>query len=133
MSDTPPYNWVWLTERLIHTVHEEQLAEHGGAAGVRDAQLLASAMARPMQRANYGTPDVAELAASYAYGIVRNHPFVDGNKRSAFVALEVFLVLNGYRLEASDEACVITTLSLAAGDLTEDALTAWIRAHIQPL
>lgn len=132
MSATPEDSWVWLTERLIHAVHEEQLAEHGGAPGVRDAELLASALARPRQRAHYGTPDVSELAASYAFGIARNHPFVDGNKRSAFVALEVFLALNGYELVAGDEACVITMLSLAAGELTEDALVTWIRAHAQP-
>lgn len=132
MSSAANRNWVWLSEALIVAVHEEQLAEHGGPGGIRDRGTLASALARPQQKATYGDPDVAELAAAYAFGLARNHPFVDGNKRTAFVALEVFLFLNGFELTASDEACVLSTLSLAAGDTDEIALTKWIRTHIRP-
>lgn len=124
-------SWIWLSARLILAAHEEQLAEHGGPPGVRDMGMLESALARPQHRALYGTPDAADLAASYAFGLARNHPFVDGNKRAAFVALEVFLELNGWSLMASDEACVATILRLAAGHLGEDELAAWIRSHIE--
>jgi death-on-curing protein len=124
--------WVWIDPAVILAVHEEQLAEHGGAAGVRDAGLLESALARPRQMANYGEPDVADLAAAYAYGLARNHPFIDGNKRSAFVACELFLWLNGHRLTADDADCVLTMLSLAAGDMDEPTFAAWLRAHTAP-
>ncbi|MDH6591184.1 death-on-curing protein [Variovorax sp. TBS-050B] len=123
-------NWVWLSVRLVLATHEEQLAEHGGPAGVRDHGMLESALARPQHRALYGSPDAADLAASYAFGLARNHPFVDGNKRAAFVALEVFLDLNGWTLTATDEDCVTTTLALAAGELGEEELADWIRAHL---
>lgn len=119
--------WVWLSVDMIHAAHEEQLVEHGGPGGVRDEGLLASAMARPQHRALYESPDAATLAASYAFGIARNHPFVDGNKRTAFVALEVFLDLNGLELNATDEDCVLATLGLAAGQFDEAALAEWIR------
>ncbi|MGO4394178.1 type II toxin-antitoxin system death-on-curing family toxin [Variovorax sp. M-6] len=122
--------WVWLSVSMIHAAHEEQLVEHGGPAGVRDEGLLASAMARPQHRALYESPDAATLAASYAFGIARNHPFVDGNKRTAFVALEVFLDLNGLELDATDEDCVLATLRLAAGQLDEAALAQWIRDRL---
>lgn len=131
MSGAANQDWVWLSEALIVAVHEEQLAEHGGPTGIRDPGLLASAVARPQQKATYGDPDVAELAASYAFGLARNHPFVDGNKRTAFVALEVFLFLNGFDLTASDESCVLTILNLAAGETDEIALADWIRTHTQ--
>jgi death-on-curing protein len=124
--------WVWLSLQLIHAVHEEQLAEHGGPAGVRDEGLLASAMGRPQNRALYESPDAATLAAAYAFGIARNHPFTDGNKRTAFVAMEVFLDLNGFELRASDQDCVFTTLKLAEGQLDEEALAQWIRDHLAP-
>jgi death on curing protein len=113
--------WRWLDGALIHAVHDEQLAEHGGGAGVRDVNLLESALARPEQLAHYGEPDAADLAASYGYGISRNHPFVDGNKRTAFVAVELFLALNGFELTASDADCVVKMLNLAAGKLPEAA------------
>ena len=122
--------WVWLSVDMIHAAHEEQLVEHGGPGGVRDEGLLASAMARPQHRALYESPDAATLAASYAFGIARNHPFVDGNKRTAFVALEVFLDLNGLELDATDEDCVLATLRLAAGQLDEAALAEWIRDRL---
>ncbi len=124
--------WTWLGPSLIHAVHDEQLAEHGGSAGVRDANLLASALARPQKLAHCGMPDAAELAASYGFGISRNHPFVDGNKRTAFVAMELFLALNGFELIASDAECVIDMLDLAAGKLPESEFANWIRNHIDP-
>ncbi|MBA3057793.1 MAG: type II toxin-antitoxin system death-on-curing family toxin [Gammaproteobacteria bacterium] len=125
-------NWVWIESALIHAVHDEQLAEHGGGAGLRDPNLLESALARPQQLAHYGSPDAADLAASYGYGISPNHPFIDGNKRTGFVALELFLALNGYDLSATDADCVLTMLSVAAGELEESAFANWIRTHSQP-
>ena len=110
--------------------HAEQIAEHGGGEGVRDAGLLESAMARPQNLAAYGTPDAAELAAAYAYGIARNHPFVDGNKRTAAVVSETFLMLNGHVLTASDAELVVAFLALAAGDLSEEETAAWFRDHL---
>lgn len=124
--------WVWLNLQMIQLVHEEQLAEHGGPGGVRDEGMLASAMGRPQNRATYESPDAATLAASYAFGIARNHPFVDGNKRTAFVAMETFLALNGFELLASDEDCVLKTLGLAAGDTDEASFAQWIRDHLAP-
>ena len=124
--------WVWIESALIHAVHDEQLAEHGGGAGLRDPNLLESALARPQQLAHYGAPDAADLAASYAYGISRNHPFIDGNKRTGFVALELFLALNGYDLSATDADCVLIMLSVAAGELEESAFAQWVRSHSQP-
>lgn len=121
--------WVWIDPAVILAVHDEQLAEHGGAAGVRDAGLLESALARPRSLAHYGEPDACELAAAYAFGLAKNHPFVDGNKRSAFVAAELCLVLNGWQLNASDEACVMVMLGLAAGEVDEAGLSAWLRDH----
>ena len=123
---------VWIEESVVWAVHEAQLAEHGGSAGVRDAGLLASALARPLNLAAYGEPDVATLAAAYGYGIARNHPFIDGNKRTAFVAAELFPALNGYALLASDPACVQSMLALAAGELDEPSYAVWLRAHIRP-
>ena len=87
--------WTWIDRAVVLAVHNAQLVEHGGAAGIRDTGLLDSALPRPLHRAAYGKPDAAELAASYAFGIARNHPFVDGNKRTAFVVLELFLAMNG--------------------------------------
>ena len=125
--------WRWLPRDVLLAVHEEQLAEHGGPVGVRDAGLLDSALARPEQQAHYGAPDVADLAAAYAFGLVRNHPFVDGNKRTAYVAAELFLVLNGYAMTATDESATLTTLSLAAGDIDEATFADWLRRHLQRL
>ena len=129
--NTSPKVWKWLDATLIDLVHEEQLAEHGGGSGVRDANLLASALARPEQLANYGSPDAADLAASYGFGISRNHPFIDGNKRTAFVAVELFLSLNGFELTAPDADCVVNMLELAAGNLPEVSFLQWIRQNIQ--
>lgn len=110
--------------------HAEQLAEHGGGEGLRDAGMLDSAMARPRNLAEYGEPDVAALAASYAFGIARNHPFVDGNKRTAAVVSETFLMLNGYALDASDAEVVVAFVALAAGELSEDELADWFRTRL---
>ncbi len=123
--------WRWLESALIHAVHDEQLAEHGGGAGIRDTNLLESALARPQQLANYGEPDAADLVAAYGFGLARNHPFVDGNKRTAFVAVELFLVLNGFELFATDADCVVRMLDLAAGKLPEVEFAAWIRTCIR--
>ncbi|WP_374673212.1 type II toxin-antitoxin system death-on-curing family toxin [Ideonella sp.] len=128
MSDAT--RWVWLDPAVLRAVHQEQLAEHGGLPGVRDAGLLESAAARPGQLAAYGSPDVAALAAAYAHGIARNHPFADGNKRTAFVAMELFLALNGHTLDAEDAECVLTMWAVAAGTLDEPALAGWIRRHL---
>jgi death-on-curing protein len=121
--------WVWLHREIILAVHEHQLAEHGGAAGVRDQGLLESALARPENLAAYGKPDIADLAAAYGYGISRNHAFIDGNKRTGFVATELFLELNGHALAADDVDCVVTMLAVASGDITEAEFAAWIRDH----
>ncbi len=121
--------WVWLEKRIILAVHDEQLREHGGAVGIRDDGLLESALARPANLEAHGTPDVAELAASYAIDLAKNHPFVDGNKRTAFVAMELFLTLNRTDLNADDADCVLTMLGVASGTINEASLAVWIRAH----
>lgn len=126
-------DWIWLNPEVVNAIHEEQLAEHGGADGLRDAGLLDSALAKPRNLAGYGTPDAADLAAAYAWGISRNHPFLDGNKRTAFVAAELFLDLNGWQLVASDAECVLTMLRVATGEIEEAALAHWIRAALKPL
>lgn len=122
-------SFVWIDETVVRAIHEAQLAEHGGPTGVRDASLLASALARPVNFAAYARPDVADCAAAYGFGIVRNHPFIDGNKRTAFVCTELFLELNGHRLDATDVDCVLTMLALAAGDLDEPGFANWLRSH----
>jgi death on curing protein len=124
--------WTWLDGDVLRAVHDEQLAEHGGAAGVRDLGLFESALARAPNLAHYGSPDVAELAAAYGFGLARNHPFIDGNKRTAFVALELFLQCNGHQLLAEDANCVVTMLAVAEGTLDEAALAQWIRQHAVP-
>jgi death-on-curing protein len=124
------HDWFWIGPAAAAAIHAEQLAEHGGGEGVRDAGLLDSAMNRARNLANYGEPDVAALAAAYAYGIARNHPFIDGNKRTAAVVSETFLVLNGHALGATDAELVVAMLALAAGDLTEEELADWFRSHL---
>jgi death on curing protein len=120
----------WLSKALILAIHDEQLAEHGGGTGVRDEGLLESALARPRNRfACNEAADLATLAAAHAFGLARNHPFIDGNKRTAFVAAEVFLDLNGMILSARDEDCVLTMLRFAAGEIEEDAFADWLRAN----
>lgn len=123
-------DWIWVEVAVAVAAHEEQLAEHGGAAGVRDFSMLESAMARPLNLIAYEQPDIADLAASYAFGIARNHPFADGNKRTAAVVSETFLMLNGHALDCSDVELVSTFLALAAGDLSVEQLAAWFRRYI---
>jgi death-on-curing protein len=125
---------IWINRTLALAIHERQLAEHGGGSGVRDEGMLDSALARPQQRHAYGDPppDLAELAASLAYGLARNHPFVDGNKRTAHVCYRVFLLLNGCELVADDEDKYIAMLRLAEGSLEEAAFADWLRPRIAP-
>ena len=123
--------WIWLHPEIVLAVHEAQLAEHGGGTGIRDKGLLESALTRASNLATYGEPDAADLAAAYGYGISRNHAFIDGNKRTGFVAAELFLRLNGHELRASDADCVLTMLAVAAGDIPESAFAAWIRQHLE--
>ena len=121
--------WICVDASVLRAVHDEQLAEHGGAIGIRDAGLFESALARPSQLAAYGEPDAAAPAAAYGFGLARNHPFVDGNKRTAFVAVELFLALNSHELVADDMDCVLTMLKVAAGELPEADFADWIRTN----
>ena len=123
---------IWLLPETVLAVHQRQLAEHGGAVGVRDKALLDSALARPRNLYAYGTPppDMADLAAAYAFGISRNHPFVDGNKRVSLVLMLTFLVLNGANIVARAEEIYLVMMRLAAGELSEEDLAAWLRARL---
>ena len=123
----PEPEWVGVETALA--IHEEQIGEHGGGEGVRDRGLLESAMARPRNAWGYGVTDLCALAATLGHGIARNHPFVDGNKRTAFVVVETFLILNGAELGASDAESVVAMLDLAAGEMAEDEFADWLRAH----
>jgi death on curing protein len=125
--------WVWPAEDVILAIHDEQIGEHGGASRVRDLGLLQSALARPRNLVAYEDPDAAALAASYAFGIARNHAFIDGNKRTAFVAAELFLALNGFELTADDVECVTTMLQVADGSLQEASFAKWIRSNLRKL
>jgi death-on-curing protein len=122
---------VWLEKALVLAIHDRQIAEHGGSAAVRDEGLLESALARAQQLHAYGdpVPDLADLAAALAHGLARNHPFVDGNKRTAHVAYRTFLALNGADLVATDEEKYVTMLALAEGKLAERDFAAWLRAR----
>jgi death-on-curing protein len=124
-------DWKWVSAAAALAAHREQLAEHGGADGIRDAGMFESAMARPQNLAAYGSPDAAALAAGYAYGLARNHPFVDGNKRTAAVVSEGFLAKNGYLLDASNLDIVPIFLVLAAGELAEEELAEWFRERVR--
>lgn len=128
----PPRQWRWLNAEVLQAVHLEQLAEHGGGAGTRDHGPFESALARPQNLALYGDPDVCDLAAAYAVGLAKNHPFVDGNRRTAYVAMELFLVLNGAELTADDASATLTMLAVAAGDIDEPTLAPWLREHTAP-
>ena len=123
------HHWNWIEQAVILAIHEEQLAEHGGATGIHDSGLLASALARPRNLADYANPDAADLAASYAFGIARDHPFIDGNKRTGFVVGILFLELNGYRFSASEADTAQAVLALAAGALDEQGYAAFLRAN----
>ena len=125
-----PREPVWLDVAIALAVHDRQLAEHGGGSGVRDITLLESALARPINRWAYGDDDPAMLAAAYAFGIGRNHAFIDGNKRTAWVLVRLFLDLNGHRLSFTTEDAIAAMLALASGDLAEDALADWFRTRL---
>ena len=121
--------FVWINHDALLLLHDESLALHGGSGGMRDVGLFESALYRPENLAVYGTPDVFACAAAYAYGLTKNHPFVDGNKRVAFLACGLCLYLNGYRLTASQVEATLTMLALAAGELGESAFADWLRQH----
>jgi death-on-curing protein len=127
-------SWRWISKTALLLLHDESLAEHGGAPGLRDEGLLDSALARPLQLASYGEPppDLAALAASYGVGLAKNHGFVDGNKRAAFLAVGLFLAINGHRLVTSQADATLTMLAVAAGEIDEAAFAAWVRAHLVP-
>ncbi|MCY1164646.1 death-on-curing family protein [compost metagenome] len=123
--------WKWVNRQVLLLLHDESLAEHGGSPGLRDEGLLDSALARPLNLALYGQPDVADLAASYGVGLAKNHAFVDGNKRAAFLAVGMFLAVNGYRLHATQADATWTVMDVAAGTMDEPAFAQWLRDHIQ--
>jgi len=122
-------SWRWVDKRALLLLHDESLSEHGGATGIRDDGLLDSALARPLNLDAYGTPDFADLAASYAIGLAKNHGFVDGNKRAALLATGLFLHLNGYRLQVSQADATLTMLAVAAGEMDEATFADWLRQH----
>lgn len=122
---------VWLLRETIEILHEETISNEGGAFGLRDEGLLESALARPRNAWNYGVNDIHALAASYAFGLAKNHAFIDGNKRAAFLACAVFLELNGVSLAASEAAAALAFLSVAAGDMSEEELAAWLRENTE--
>jgi death-on-curing protein len=125
-------NWRWLSGRIVTAIHLRQIQRHGGAHGVRDGGMLDSALARPPNLAAYGEPTVFDLAAGHAFGIARNHPFVDGNKRTAFVACALFLRVNGQILDAPQADAAVVFLRLAAGEIEEAELADWLRRHSAP-
>ena len=125
-------SWRWIDRRALLLLHDESIAEHGGAPGIRDEGLFESAMARPLNLAAYGAPGVAELAAAYGVGLAKNHAFVDGNKRVAFLAVGLFLALNGQRLMASQAEAAVVMLDVAAGVMDEAGFATWLRKHTQP-
>jgi death-on-curing protein len=126
---------IWIRDGIVLAIHRRQLVEHGGRAGTRDARLLASALARPKNLFAYADrpPDLAALAAAYAFGIAKNHPFVDGNKRTAYVLCRTFLIANGQDLDVSQEEKYVTFFRLAAGRISEEELAGWIRTHLRSL
>jgi death on curing protein len=125
-------DWKWVNRQVLLLLHDESLAEHGGAPGLRDEGLLDSALARPLNLALHEQPDIAGLAASYGVGLAKNHAFVDGNKRAAFLAVGLFLAINGFRLHASQVDATLTVMAVAAGAMDESTFAQWIRDHIQP-
>ena len=123
-------NWRWIDKRLLLLLHDESLSMHGGASGMRDEGLLDSALARPLNIVANGEPDVADLAAAYGFGLAKNHPFIDGNKRTAFLAVGLFLRLNGQRLVASQTDATLTMLQVAGTELSEPAFADWLRKNM---
>jgi len=124
--------WRWIKESAVLAIHEEQVAEHGGLHGIRDVAMLQSALARPQHIEAHGNPDAADLAAAYAVGVARNHPFLDGNKRAAWVVAETFLLKNGYKLIANDRDGVTTMLAVADGTMSEPEFALWLRTYMRP-
>jgi death-on-curing protein len=122
---------IWIEDDLVLAIHDRQLVEHGGAEGLRDESLLQSALGRPPNHFTYASPDIIDLAAKYTAGIVQNHPFVDGNKRTGFVVGVLFLELNGYRFTASEEAAAQAVLELAAGTIDENEFCQFLRANTE--
>jgi death-on-curing protein len=125
-------SWRWIDRRALELLHDASLSEHGGASGLRDEGLLEPELARPLNLAAYGSPDAADLAASYGVGLAKNHPFIDGNKRAAFLAVGLFLALNGRRLVASQADATLTMLAVAAGQMDETTFARWLRKHSAP-
>lgn len=123
----------WVLRDTVLLLHEQSLAQHGGSPGIRDEGLLDSALGKPQNLFNYGTPVIFDLAASYAFGLVKNHPFLDGNKRTGFVVGVLFLELNGYRFSATEADAAVRTLALAAGDMSESAFAVWLKTNSQQL
>jgi death-on-curing protein len=126
-------DWRWVSAAVVHAIHDRLLADHGGPDGIRDPGAIDSALARPRNQAAYGEPDGAALAAAYAFGFARNHGFVDGNKRTAWVVARLFLADNGWRLSFDDIDAIRTMEALAAGRMEEAALADWFRARLQPI
>jgi death-on-curing protein len=124
--------WKWVNRQVLLLLHDESLAEHGGASGLRDEGLFDSALARPVNLALHEQPDAAGLAASYGVGLAKNHPFVDGNKLAAFLTVGLFLAANGFRLKTSQVDATLTVMSVTAGVMNESTFAQWIRDHIQP-
>ncbi|MEO7564498.1 MAG: type II toxin-antitoxin system death-on-curing family toxin [Sphingomicrobium sp.] len=122
--------WNWLSDDVAEAVHDEQLAEHGGGGGIRDPGALLSALARPQNLAANADPDAADLAAAYAFGVSKDHPFIDGNKRTAWVLARLFLVINGAQLNYGPADAVLVMLGLAAGELSEQEFATWFRERV---
>ena len=122
-------DWKWIDPKIVLAIHDQQIAEHGGADGIRDMGLIESALARPINPAGYSAPDVFDLAAEYGYGIVRNHGFIDGKKRTAYVVTRVFLVLNGHDLTAKPVERVLVFERLGKGEIAPDEFAGWLRRH----
>lgn len=123
-------NWRWIDKRTLILLHDESLAEHGGASGLRDETMLQSALARPLNLLSYGSPDVADLAAAYGLGLAKNHPFIDGNKRAAFLSIGLVLALNGQRLVAAQAEATLVMFDVAASGMDESSFAGWIRCHM---
>ena len=126
--------WRWIDRRTLILLHDESLAEHGGASGLRDETMLLSALARPLNLVSYESPDAADLAAAYGVGLAKNHPFIDGNKRAAFLSVGLFLALNGQRLVATqaEATLVMLDVDVAASAMNESSFANWIRGHMAP-
>jgi death-on-curing protein len=132
VTEGSPLEPIWLEVEVALAIHDRQLSEHGGLQGLRDAGALAAALERPRHKWAYGQTDIAALAAAYAWGLARSHPFADGNKRTAWVLARLFLVMNGHRLTFGASEAIWIVLALASGKLEEDALAVWIRERLDP-